>query len=195
MLPSYLTNGSLLMLYAALLAAGMGAPVSEDAVILAGGALAERGVFEPVLAVATAIAGIVSGDFILFSVGRKLGPKALERRFFQRILPPDRRERAEAMYERHGGLAVFFSRFLIGFRIPAFATAGILGMSPLKFVLCDFAGALISAPLVFGVGYAFSNRLNEAEAGLQTAGTVIAVIVAVALVVAAAVTLYRRRRA
>lgn len=194
-MPEFLTEGSLLLVYAALVGAGMGLPINEDTVILATGALADRAVMPMPWALIVCYVGVLSGDFILFSIGRHLGPRMLEMRFFQRLLPPARRQKTELMFASRGPFAVFISRFLIGFRIPGFATAGLLGMSPWRFLFWDGLGALISVPLVFGLGYFFSSRLDEMRAGLGAAADWVLVIVLVLAVVGGAVWYARRRKA
>ena len=54
--------------------------------------------------------------------------------------------------------------------------------------------ANLTAPLVFGLGYAFSSRLDEMEAGLGAAADWVLVIVVVAVIIVGIVFLVRRRR-
>lgn len=194
-MPDFLAEGSLALVFAALLAAGMGLPVNEDTVILATGAMADRDIVPMPWALIVCYVGVLCGDFILFSAGRHLGPRMLKIKFFQRILPEERRQKTELMFARRGPIAVFISRFLIGFRIPGFATAGLLGMSPWRFLFWDALGAAITAPLVFGAGYFFSNRLDEIEGGLAAAADWVLVAVIVGALVAFGVWYMRRRSA
>lgn len=189
-----LSKGSLFIVFAALVGAGMGLPISEDAVVLGTGALSEQGVFVTPLALLVCYAGVLLGDFIIFSVGRRLGPAAFERKFFQKILPEERRQRAEAMFASRGAVAVFISRFLVGFRIPAFATAGILQMSPAKFLLCDGLALAISAPAVFSLGYLFSNQLPYIQEQLGQAQGYVALGALTAVILIGVVLWARKRR-
>ncbi|HKB15096.1 MAG TPA: DedA family protein, partial [Planctomycetota bacterium] len=61
-----LDHGSYAALFAALLATGVGVPVSEDLVLLAAGALSHRNSASLGLTLAVALAGIFSGDLFLF---------------------------------------------------------------------------------------------------------------------------------
>ncbi len=193
-MPEFLAEGSLALIYAALVGAGFGLPISEDTVILATGAMAERGVVPTYWALIICYLGVLSGDFVVFNIGRHLGPRMLKNRLFQRLLPESRRERTEAMFARRGPFAVFVSRFLIGFRMPGFATAGLLGMSPWRFLFWDALGALITAPLVFGLGYTFSNRLDDIQEGIGAATDWVLVLVLVGVVITFVVWHARRRR-
>lgn len=194
-MPEFLTQGSIALVYGALLAAGMGAPISEDAVVLATGAMADRGVMAMPWALIACYLGVLSGDFLLFNIGRHLGPRMLKMRFFKKLLPEARLQKTELMFARRGPFAVFVSRFLIGFRVPGFATAGLLGMSPWRFLFWDALGAAITAPLMFGLGYFFSSRLDEMQAMIGAAANWILVVVLVAVFVAGMVWAVRRRRA
>lgn len=186
-MPDFFAHGSLLLIFAALLGAGMGLPISEDVVLLTTGALSERGIFPLAPALFTCLAGVLAGDFMLFLFGRHLGRRAYEHRWFRRIFPEARRQRTEALFERLGGGAVFVSRFLIGFRVPGFAMAGIMGMTPWKFLAWDAFALAITGPTVFFVGYVFSNRLEDIKATVsELEGWVVIGVVAVVVLSIAA---------
>jgi membrane protein DedA with SNARE-associated domain len=153
------TYGLLLLL----LAAGVGLPMPEDVVLLAAGALLQREVTHIVPTAAVVVVGVVAGDLTIFLMARHLGTRALERPLFRRLLPPRRRRRLEALFDRWGGGIVFVARHLAGIRAPVFALAGMHGMSGTRFLLFDLAGLTVSAPLVMGIGYLFSHRLEEAS--------------------------------
>lgn len=189
--PAPIAESSLFLVFAALVGAGMGLPISEDAVLLFTGALAERGVFLIPAALATCFAGVLAGDFIIFSIGRKLGPRLFERRFIQKVVSAERRKLAETLIQNRGSYAIFIARFLIGFRLPTFATAGVLGMSPARFLFFDALALCISAPMMFSLGYFFSDRIDEIQEHLGTAQLyVIGALVAVGFL---AFLFYRRR--
>lgn len=194
-MPEFLAEGSLALVFAALIAAGMGLPVNEDTVILATGAMADRGIVPLPWALVVCYFGVLCGDFILFSAGRHLGPRMLKIKFFQKLLPEERLQKTELMFARRGPFAVFISRFLIGFRIPGFATAGLLGMSPWRFLFWDGLGAAITAPLVFGLGYFFSSRLDQIEEGFGAAANWVLAGVIAAVIIAGIIWTLRRRSA
>ena len=178
--------------FLALLGAGMGLPISEDAVLLATGAFAESGAFATTPALLTCMAGVLMGDFFLFSFGRYFGRRAFEWNFFRKIMTEDRQTRAEALYARHGGAAVFLCRFLVGFRVPGFATAGLLNVSPWKFLLFDGLAVCITGPTVFFLGYTFADRLDDVRASLAAAELYL--LAGVALVALISILAWRRKR-
>lgn len=155
-----LTHGSYALLYAALVLAGFGIPIPEELVVLSGGVLAHRRVTELPLTLGVIFLGLLSGDMVLFSIARRLGPAALERPGLARLLTPARRARIEAMFRRYGGAVVVAGRHLPGLRPAIIAMAGANGMHPLRFLAWDALGASLSCPLVFGLGYLFSDRLD-----------------------------------
>jgi membrane protein DedA with SNARE-associated domain len=138
-----------------LLACGLGAPLSEDAIVIAGGLLVSQGKADLLPMMATAYLGQVGGDFLLYRLGRSLGPRALARPSVQRIVTPARREVLLRHFEKHGALTVFAARCVPGFRAPTFLMAGVSGFPPMKFVLADAAAALITAPLLTYLGFHF----------------------------------------
>jgi len=163
-----LLHGSILLVLVWLIIGGMGVPLPEDIALLTAGVLAHRGAVPPVLALVLPYAGVIGGDAILFFAARRLGPAAYERRIFRRLLPPARRASIESAYDRYGGRLVFLARHLAGLRAAVFALAGIHGMSPRRFFMWDGLAALVSVPLVVGLGYFGSEHVDEVRAGIAT---------------------------
>jgi membrane protein DedA with SNARE-associated domain len=167
------------LVFAWLLVGGLGVPLPEDAAILAAGVLVERGSVNALLALGLVVVGVLLGDSILFFAARRLGPRAYDRKFIQRVLPPERRAKIESAYQRYGGRLVFFARHVAGLRAAVFAMAGIHGMRPRRFLLWDAAAACISIPFVMGLGYFGSKHLDKMRAGIAEVHHYILLIVAV----------------
>lgn len=190
-----LLHGSLVLCFAWLAIGGLGAPLPEDAALLAAGVLVARGLAHPITAVVVVVVGVLGGDAVLFFTARRLGPKAFERKFFQRILPPDRRARLERAYARHGALLVFGARFIAGIRMGVYATAGLIGMSPRRFLFWDAVAAAVSIPLVMGLGYFGANHLDDVRNAIASARLWMLVLVACAVIAFVIVRRARLRRA
>ncbi len=166
-----LEHGSFLsypLVLGGLVAAGLGVPITEDVYLLASGALAEREVVSLPVIFALCVAGVIVGDILIFVIARRLGRAAYERPLFARLMPPGRRERVEALIDRRGGLIVFGARFVAGVRMPVFAIAAVHGMGFARFLVWDIAALCFSAPLVFGIGYVFSNEIGAVASGLAS---------------------------
>ncbi|UQA58159.1 DedA family protein [Polyangium aurulentum] len=155
-----LSHGSYALLYAALVVAGFGVPIPEEIVVLSGGVLAHRRVTAWTITLVVIFLGLLSGDMVLFSMARRLGPAALDRPGIARLLTPARRARIEALFARYGGAVVVAGRHMPGVRPAVIAMAGANGMHPLRFLAWDALGASITCPIVFGLGYLFSDRLD-----------------------------------
>lgn len=144
-----------------LLSAGLGVPISEDLVVITGGTVAARTQGSLALMIAVVYLGKLSGDFCLFRIGWRLGPRAVESRHFGKMLTPDRVARVDRFFGRYGVSAVILARFLPGLRAPTYLIAGISRFSPWKFVAADGLAALVSAPLMTWVGWHFGQRALE----------------------------------
>lgn len=193
-----ISKGSLALIFAVLVAAGLGVPIPEDIPLVASGVLAHQGT-APLWAVGLVCAvGVLLGDTIIFLTARRLGPRALEKKFFQRLLPPARQERARLLFARWGGLVIFGARHVAGLRAPTFAFAGMHGMQLRRFLFWDFLGLCVSAPWMIGIGYWFSGNHEKIEqwvGGVRNLVILIIAIVAVAVGAKVAWTRWRARRA
>lgn len=158
-----------------LLACGLGLPMPEDIILVTTGYLAYNGLldfrFEFIpkghpqglyLGIACTLFGVLGGDLIIFSLGRKFGQKILDFRPLRKIATRERIEAAEYYFEKYGARFVFVGRFMAGVRAPMFLTAGILKLNFRTFILYDGTAALISVPLLVWVGFHFGEDINHA---------------------------------
>ncbi|ATB27099.1 DedA family protein [Melittangium boletus] len=151
-----------------LLLCGVGAPLSEELIVLTGGILVSRsGANFPLMALA-AYLGILAGDSALYRIGFALGPRVFSHPRLSRMFPPARLELLQQMYMRRGPLAVFLARFLPGLRAPAYLLAGATRLPYRQFVLADGAAAWIPALGVTWLGLRFGPAvLAEVQGGLR----------------------------
>jgi membrane protein DedA with SNARE-associated domain len=177
-----LSNGSIALIVLALIVAGLGLPVPEDIMLLAAGVLVSRGQVSYVGALVACAIGVFIGDTIIFSIARRLGPTALERRPLNLLVTPERRERIEQMFQKYGNVIVFMGRHMAGLRAPIFAMAGMHNMSILKFWLWDGLGLCVSAPVVIGIGLWLGNNLDEARLLLHRFESIVLAVLATALI-------------
>jgi membrane protein DedA with SNARE-associated domain len=189
-----LQNGSYGVLFLALFVNGFGVPIPEDAVLLAGGVLAHRGLISFPITLVVCFAGVLTGDAILFTGARALGPLALERRPVARVLTRERRVRFERLIERYGGLVVFVGRHLAGLRPAIFVLTAVHGMERWRFILWDAIGLCVTAPLVLTLGYLFSDHLDRIRRGLFHVKTIGILAAVAALLAFIAWSLIRARR-
>lgn len=129
-----------------LFACGVGAPLSEDLILVATGALVGKGLASPLVAIPVAYAGVVLGDCCLFLIGRRFGPRVLTHPKVSRLLSPERYARAKARFQKWGAWVVLGARFVAGTRAATFLTAGSLGVPLHRFLLADALGAAVTVP-------------------------------------------------
>lgn len=134
-----------------------GLPVPGETALLFAGFLAYQGQIDLKLAIATAIAGATIGDSLGYVIGRA-GGTALVRKYRGRLLLSTRRfDRAQAIFMRHGQWAVFVARFITGLRVIAGPLAGAFLMPYRRFLVFNFAGAVVWAITIGWAGFAFGS--------------------------------------
>ena len=164
---SFMSQWSYLGLIGILLIAGFGAPIPEDVPLLAAGWLVYEGQAELGLMIATALFGVMMGDTIIFTLGRRYGMKILEHRFLKRIAKPWMLEKAQFLYDNHGAKMLFGARFMPGVRAVVYLKAGVFKVPYWKLWLFDGAAALISVPVWVCVGWKFSPYIKQILGGAK----------------------------
>ena len=147
-----------------LLAGSLGVPVPEELPIATAGVLSHRGVMRWWLALPTCMVGVMSGDIVLYWVGRRYGERVLEHRVVRRFLDAARLAQIEAAYRRRGALIVFLARNVMGLRATAFIVAGVVRLSFWKFLVADGIAIGYGVPLNFAIAYFFSEHLHAVMA-------------------------------
>jgi membrane protein DedA with SNARE-associated domain len=184
-----------LAVFVLLVAGGLAVPVPEELVQLTAGYLARRGVLHLWPVVAAAWLGIVVGDASFFLLARRHGPRLLASRHVARWLTPRRRQFLERHFARHAVLTIMVARHASAFRLPAYALAAVHGVRPVTFVLADGISALLSVPLVVGLGWFFAAHIEEVKRDLHEAELLVAAAVGVLLVAWWALNARQARRA
>ncbi len=101
-----------------LLLGALGAPLPSGLSMVVAGSLAVQGQIRWELLVIVATAASVTGDLGGYGIGRVLGDGFLESRGRWFGLTPDRRARAEQLFDRWGALGVLLSRSLVSLLAP-----------------------------------------------------------------------------
>jgi undecaprenyl-diphosphatase len=108
--------GYLIVLFGVMLES-VGVPIPGETILIAADVLAQRGNIDVGDAILLGILGAVIGDQISYWVGREGGRPFVLRWGHYVLITPERLARAEKFFERHGGKAVFFARFVAGLRV------------------------------------------------------------------------------
>ena len=180
-------------IYLMLLLSALGMPLPEDLTLVATGYLINKGLVHPIPAVAVGILGVLTGDQLGYSLGRHFGPRVVRHRLFSRILPEKRYAWIRGKFDRYGEKLVFFARFVSGLRGPVFIASGILEMPRGRFLLYDFAGALISVPLFILIGHVAGPHLEAILLHLVRARSTVLVLLLLATAYFALRAFARRR--
>jgi len=159
---AYIEHFTYVGLFTVLLLCGLGLPMPEDIALLAGGYLVHRGITRYPITLAVSLVGVVAGDNSLFFLGRRFGSGLV--RYFGLARPESQAQirRIRRFMIRHGHRAIFYARFLAGLRAVVYLTAGSFGVTPVRFFIYDFLGAVISVPVVVSLGYVFGGQLETA---------------------------------
>lgn len=179
--------------------ASLGVPIPEDIPLILAGVILKTHphIASPIPAFLVSMVGIMSGDIILYSLGRRWGRDVFAHRSVAWLITPRRLEMMTERFHMYGVWACFFGRFMVGVRAMMCLTAGVTRFPFHKFFLADFCGALLSVPFFIALGYIFANMLDQLKAYVAGAQTIIAVVVGlvIAIVVWYEVRRFRRMRA
>ncbi|HSW46321.1 MAG TPA: DedA family protein [Phycisphaerae bacterium] len=187
-------NWTYLGVLVVLLAAGLGVPIPEDVPLLTGGYLCYAGYANVVIMIFVGMAGVLTGDIMLFSIGRKLGHDVLRRRSLRRMVNPGRLILAERLFAKHGVKIIFAGRFLPGLRPMIFMAAGVLKVPFSMFILVNGLAACISVPTLILLGRFFGYKLEAVKTEVHEVTHVLVVCVAVAALVTAGFYLHHRQK-
>lgn len=177
-----------------LVIASLGIPIPEDIPLIAAGVLMRTnpGIASWPGTLAVALVWIMTGDLVLYTVGRWWGPGVVNHRTVRWMITPERFTRMSRQFRRHGMWLCFTGRFFVGIRAVMCMTAGATRFPYWRFFLADFAGALLSVPFFVFLGYWFAGMIPTLEAYLGGAQLGLLGLVIVALLVG--ILVYRRRR-
>src|SRR2546428_5483537 len=113
--------------------------------------------------------GVLSGDMVLYWVGRLWGEQVLNWRLVRLVLSPAREQWLKAADRRHALKTVVTAGHVMGLRAAAFLTAGSARVPFWKFVVADVGAALFGVPLAFGLAYFFTDQIQAIMADLHRA--------------------------
>jgi membrane protein DedA with SNARE-associated domain len=170
-------GGELTMLYAGALAAGA---IAGQHPLLFGHVLQTGLESYIVLALAGTI-GYLVGSLIGWAIGRSGGRPLLERHGRWLHLSPERLDRAEAWFERHGGWAVFLGRLTPVVRSFISIPAGALETPVGPYTLLTFAGSAIWCFAFAGVGWALGSSYDHVHHAFRYVDVVVVAVAAGAL--------------
>lgn len=145
-------------------AAMLGLVVPGEALVLACAFLASRGAFDLDALFWTVAAGAAVGDTIGYELGRTLGRTFTDRHGGRFGITPERLDRADRFFEKHGPASVFLGRFVGFARALVPFLAGTSRMPYRTFLPFNVAGAVAWAGVLVLLGYFFGSSIHRLEA-------------------------------
>ena len=145
-------------LFILLILGGIGLPFPEGATLILCGLLISTKVIKPVYALVIVYLGVLIGDYLFYSIGRKYGRMIIKHKVFRKVLPPQRLEMLENKFNKWGILFIMIGGRLIG---EIFLVAGILKMSRIKFLTIDVLSSLLTVAIWVGLGYVGGHTLQK----------------------------------
>ena len=159
----------------------IGLPIPASPILLAAGALAgtQRMYFSVVLAVC--LVASLASDLVWYEIGKRKGASVL--RLLCRIsLEPDSCvRRTETLYEKYGEKSLLFAKFVPGLNTAAPPVAGMFQMPRGRFLLFDSAGAFLWAGSFIGIGWLFSNQIEDVALYFRRLGFWLVLLLGMAL--------------
>ncbi len=185
----FITHFTYFGVVAVLVGGGFGLPIPEDIPLLLGGYLCSKEAEAAIgsrthlhIMLPITFLAVVGTDWLVFWMGRVLGPRVTSFPILGRHLKPERLVRARKFLADHGGKSLFIARFLPGLRSVAFVSAGALHVPFWKMVVYDGSAALISVPTLVLVGWYFAEYFDEARIWVMHAEHFVLAVIVLSIV-------------
>lgn len=133
-------------------------PVPSELVMPPAGYLAFQGRMSMPIAILCGTFGSLIGAYANYAVSHYLGRPLILKYGKYVLIPPDKFERVERFFLKHGEISTFIGRLLPVVRHLVSIPAGLSGMNHIKFALYTLAGAGIWSTVLTGIGYAIGEN-------------------------------------
>ncbi len=193
---SWIERGSYLGIILFLTLTGIGLPIPEEVPIVAAGVASrvEDGL-KWYYALPSCMVGALLGDSLMYAIGRFFGARILkEHPWWSGFLTAEREKTIEDLIKRHGIMAFFVARFLVGLRSPFYLTAGMLRVKYRWFLFADFICASVVISGFFGLAYLFGDRITSLIRSAERGFTAAVIVVALVAFAVIAFFSFRKRR-
>jgi membrane protein DedA with SNARE-associated domain len=167
-----------------------GIPVPGETVLIAASVFAGSGRLNVFAVTLVGFAAAVLGDNIGYAIGRFGGRRLVERWGKYVFLTPERLDKAEAFFERHGWKIIVVARFVEGLREANGIIAGIAEMHWLRFLACNALGAALWVGTWVSIGFFAGQHITP----IYNAVTKYSLYAAIAAVIVIAVWVALRAR-
>ena len=192
----WIERGSYLGIILFLTLTGIGLPIPEEVPIVAAGVASRvKDGLKWYYALPACMVGALLGDSLMYAIGRFFGARILrEHPWWSGFLTPEREQTIARLIHKHGMMAFFVARFLVGLRSPFYLTAGILRVKYRWFLFADFVCATVVIGGFFGLAYLFGERITGLIQSIERSFTTVVIAVAVITLAVIAFFSFRKRR-
>ena len=166
-LQGFVDHFTYLGIFAVLLLGSLGVPIPEEMAVIAAAVLSHEGIVRWWLALPVCLAGVLSGDIVLYWVGRYWGENVLNWPTVRLVLTPTRVQWLQAAYRRNAIKTIVTARLVMGLRAAAFLTAGMARVPFWKFIVTDTGAAALGVPFLFGLAYFFMDEITAIVADVR----------------------------
>jgi membrane protein DedA with SNARE-associated domain len=171
-----------------------GVPVPGETVLVLGAVYAGAGRLNVALVGLLGFCAAVVGDNVGFAIGHFGGRRLVERFGRYIFLTPERFDKAQGFFERHGGKIIVVARFIEGLRQANGIIAGTTGLHWAKFLFFNAIGAALWVAVWTSIGYFSGNHITSIYDTATRYSTYLAIAVGVILVALIARFFWRRQR-
>jgi membrane protein DedA with SNARE-associated domain len=149
------------LLFGWVLVEQIGLPIPAIPLLIAAGALAGSGKIDLALAVSLAVVAVILADLFWYALGRYRGGRILKLLCRISLEPDSCVRRTENLFVRHGARSLLVAKFVPGLNTAAPSLAGIFRMPVRRFMVFDFLGGLLWVATFTGLGFLFSDQLEQ----------------------------------
>ena len=171
----------------------VGIPLPAVPALLATGALAASGRVSIALVIGAIVVVTLPVDLVWYELGRRRGSRVLSGLCRLTLEPDVCIRRTENLFLRFGVRTLLVSKFLPGMTTVLPPLAGVFGVSRLQFALYDVAGSVLWAGVWMGLGFVFSDAIEQVILRVAGLGRSAGLVVAAALILYILVKYLRRQ--
>lgn len=155
--------------------------VVEDVAVLGAALLVVNKMITLEWAAGSSFAGIWLGDLGLYALALRFGRPVFEKPWFRRMIGKNLDlMKSEAWFQKHGTAAIVLSRAVPGTRLPTYLVAGLLRISPSRFLPITALACAVWVAALFAVTYRLGMAVLDQFAMFRTEASKAAAIVVVA---------------
>jgi membrane protein DedA with SNARE-associated domain len=176
-LASALAQHGYSILFAIVFLEAIGLPVPAALALLLAGGASMHGPLHPATTVLSALAAMLLGDSIMYTIGRYTGWWLLGMLCRLSLNPDSCIIRSADSFYKRGRTLLIFAKFIPGINTMAPPLAGSMSMPPLQFFGLDLVGAALYTGAFWGAGFLFSGFVGMIAEAYSKFGNVLGIAI------------------